>query len=130
MKKKLLAIFPLAGSFFSVYAQLGQTSTAPSTFSTSFTPILSLIAFAQTILNKLVPFTIGLAVLAFFWFLVLFIWKASDNPTEQAKLKSGMLWSIIALFVMVAIWGIVGFIANMLGVQVGGSMPGFKLPGE
>lgn len=127
MKKILLAFPFLASSFFSVYAQVVQTS---SSIAAGQTTILSLIALAQKIINRLVPFTIGLATLAFFWFLILFIWKASDNPTEQAKLKSGMFWSLLALFVMVSVWGIIAFFANMLGITVGGTIPGFKLPGE
>ena len=35
----------------------------------------------------------------------------------------GMAYAILALFLMVAIWGIIGFLANLLGVGVGGSVP-------
>ncbi len=125
MKKTLLTTSLFVSSFFLTFAQVSSNVTG-----TSFAPILSLVALAQTVLNKLLPFTIGLATVAFFWFLVKFIWMANDNPDEQIKAKSGILWALLALFVMVAVWGIIGFIANLIGVQVGGTMSGFKLPGE
>jgi hypothetical protein len=91
---------------------------------------LRLLALAQEIINRLVPFLIGLAVVAFFWFLVEFIWKGKDSPEEQNKAKKGIWWSILALFVMVSIWGIVTFLANTLGIDQNAKVHGFTLPGE
>lgn len=131
IKKTLLVIIATASSCFFTYAQIGQTSVAPSTAliagSGAFTKIISL---AQTFLNKLVPFIIGLAVLGFFWYLILFIWKGVDNPEERNKAKLGVLYSLISLLVIVGVWGIIAVVATMLGVGTGGSMPPFKLPGE
>jgi hypothetical protein len=131
MKKTLLAIIMTASSCFFTYAQITQTSVTPSSAliagSGAFT---RLIALAQTFLNKLVPFIIGLAVLGFFWYLILFIWKGADNPEERKKARLGVFFSLVALFVIVGIWGIIAVAANMLGVGTGGAMPAFKLPGE
>jgi hypothetical protein len=41
-----------------------------------------------------------------------------------------MGWSIFAIFVMVSIWGIIGFIGGVTGIEQGGSIHGFKLPGK
>lgn len=136
MKKTLLAIIISASSCFLSFAQITQTQTQTQspTFATSLTSgsgaFTRVILTSQTILNRLVPLTIGFAVLGFFWFLVVFIWKSVDNPTERQKAKEGIVWSLIGLFVMVAVWGIVAWLANLLGTGVGGSMPAFKLPGE
>jgi hypothetical protein len=89
-----------------------------------------LLNMAQSVLSWAVPFLITLALLAFFWYLIEFIWKGRDNPEEYKKGRSGMFWSILALFVMVAIWGILGLIGNILGINLGGSIAGFRLPGE
>ena len=60
------------------------------------------------ILLLLVPFLASLALLAFFWGIVKFIRSAgSESAREDAK--NIMFWGIIALFVMVSIWGIVQF---------------------
>ena len=85
--------------------------------------LLSLLALAQNIVARLVPFAIGIAVLAFFWYLILFIWKGSEDGDEKKKSLAGMGYSILALFVMVAVWGIIGFMSSLLGIQTGGSVP-------
>lgn len=92
--------------------------------------VLGLLALAQLIVVRLAPFLIGLALLAFFWFLILFIWKGKDSPDEQKKGRIGMAYSILALFVMVSVWGIIGVAGSILGIRQGGTMTGFKLPGE
>jgi uncharacterized membrane protein len=80
--------------------------------------------------SRLVPFLVGLAVVVFFWFLVTFIWKGKDNPEEQKKGRAGMMYSLLAIFVMVSLWGIITFIGGILGIGQGGSISGFNLPGE
>lgn len=92
--------------------------------------LMSLLGMLQVLVVRAVPLLIGVALLAFFWYLIVFIWKASDNPEEQKKTKKGMFWSIVALFCMVSVWGLVGFIGSMLGINQGSSISGFKLPGE
>ncbi len=96
----------------------------------SFTGLVRLFALAQCVVTLSVPLLVGVALLAFFFFLIEFIWKGRDNPEYYGKAKTGMFWSIVALFVMVSIWGIIGFIGGVLGINQGGGMPGFRLPGE
>lgn len=128
MKKQLLSIFFFLGSCFFVNA---SDPFAP--FSNPFGQnqgVLGIISLAQNIVSKLAPLLVGIAVLAFFWFIILFIWKGGESPEVRKKMQAGILWSIIAIFVMVSIWGLVYFIAGIVGVNPGGSMHGFKLPGE
>lgn len=91
---------------------------------------LGLLALAQTIVARLVPLLVGLAMLAFFWYLVMFIWQGSSNPDKQKEGKSGMFYSLLAIFVMVSLWGIIQFAGSVLGINQGGTISGFKLPGE
>ena len=94
------------------------------------------IAFAQNLggvntlldsISRLVdgalPVVVGLALLGFFWGLMKFIF-AAGNEDSKADGKKIMIMGIIALFVMVAVWGLVGFIADNFGVQTGGSIEG------
>ncbi len=67
------------------------------------------------------PIVIGLALLAFFWGLVKFIFASSDDDKKSGK--SFMIGGIIALFVMVAIVGIIKFIASAFDVETGGTLP-------
>lgn len=129
MKKTLLAIISTASGCFFSYAQI-QSSPVMSVVASGSGAFTKFILFLQSILNKLVPLSIGFAFVSFLWFLVVFMWKSADNPTERQKAKVGIMWSIIALFAMMSVWGIVVWIASLLGTGVGGSMPPFKLPGE
>ena len=84
--------------------------------------LLQLLSLAQEIMSRLVPFAVGAAVLVFFWFLILFIVKSSDATARKGYLQ-GMGFSILALFVMVSIWGIIGLLGSIVGVNQGGNIP-------
>lgn len=92
------------------------------------TPLLSLINLAQKIVSKLVPLLIGVALIAFFWYLVVFITKGDESADKRQEGVKGMGYSVLALFVMVSVWGIVALMSSVLGVSVGGSMPPIELP--
>lgn len=92
--------------------------------------VLGLFQLVQTLVNRSVPLLIGIALLAFFWFIIEFIWKGKDSPEHHEKAKKGMFWSIVALFCMVSVWGIVGAMGSVLGINQGGTMSGYKNPGE
>lgn len=126
--KKALTTLSLIGS--SVTYALAQIQIGAQTTGTTANggAILGLLALAQTILNRLVPFAIGLGVLGFFFFLVQFIWKGASDPTKKKDAISGMTYSILALFLMVAVWGIIAMLANLLGVGVSGTIPAPTLP--
>lgn len=121
MKKTLLTISLIVNSGFFVFAQASAVT---------FSPITNLIKEFQKVLDRLVPLMVSLAVIGLFWFLVKFIWKDVDNPEERKKARVGMAWSIGAIFIMIALWGIIAFIASTVGVSTGGTMQGFKVPGE
>ncbi len=71
-----------------------------------------------TMVQTLTVLAVALALLFFFWGLAQFILKSGDAASHEEG-KNKMVWGVIALFVMVSIWGIVGFIQSELGV--GGS---------
>ncbi len=57
-----------------------------------------------------------LAFLAFFWGLAMFLFNAGN----EEKRKKGMgiiIWSIVAIFVMTSIWGIVYVLRGTLGAD-------------
>jgi hypothetical protein len=51
----------------------------------------------------------GLALLVFFYGLMKFIFAGANGKVEG---KNFMIWGVIALFVMVSVWGIVRFLQN------------------
>jgi hypothetical protein len=76
----------------------------------AITNLTSLIFYFTCVLTRfVVPFLMALAVVAFVYGIIQYFL----NPEKNGK--SFMLWGIIALFVMVSIWGLVGIFSNTLG---------------
>jgi hypothetical protein len=74
-----------------------------------------LISDTGDLINKVIPVLIGLAVLAFLWGVVQFIFS-SEGP-QKADAKQFMVWGLIALFVMVSVWGLVRILSDTLGIR-------------
>jgi len=86
-----------------------------------FTPADRLILSIRRWVDLATPAIAGLALLAFFWGLAKFIFSAGDEE-KRSEGKKIMIWGIIALFVMVSIWGIVIFVSISLDVGLGGAI--------
>lgn len=121
MKKTLLTVSLIVSSCFFVSAE--------SPADVTFTPVMRIFAMIQDIMDRLVPILISVAVLGLFWFMLLFVWKGANNPDERKKARDGVMWSLLAIFLMVAVWGILALISTTLGIDMGGEMQEFKLPG-
>ncbi len=111
--KKILAGGSLALlAPFAVLAGGGGSATTDLSFFTEF--------FTQVgeIISILVPILIGLALLLFLWGLVKFIWNSDDEGARDEG-KKMMLWGVIALFVIVSVWGLVALLNQLTGVSQG-----------
>jgi len=92
---------------------------------------LPMIALAQTvesilsriagIINMLTIIVVALALLFFLWGLAKYIMSGPGEGQEAGR--NMMIWGIIALFVMVSVWGLVRVLSNTLGVGAGGTAP-------
>ena len=127
MKKALTIISTIGSSISYALAQIAVGTQASGTTANGGA-LLGLLALAQTFLNRLVPFAIGLGVVGFLFFLVKFIWKGASDPAMKKEAVSGMTYSILALFLMVAVWGIIAMLANLLGIGVSGTIAAPTLP--
>ncbi len=58
----------------------------------------------------------GIALLVFFWGLVKFILKVGGDAKAVEDGRKLMIWGVVAIFVMVSIWGLIGFIQRQLGI--------------
>ena len=65
-------------------------------------------------LNAIIGLFITLAIVVFFWGLIKYLWSM-DSENAHEGLKT-MFWGLIAIFVMVSIWGIIKLLQNTLGV--------------
>ena len=91
-----------------------------------FLPLLTFAATAQptnfeglidifiNLITATIPVIISLALLYFFWGLAQFILNTGGGK-EQEEAKNVMLWGIIALFVMVSVWGLVRVLQSTFG---------------
>ncbi len=82
------------------------------------------ISGANSLIKFVWPVLFGLAILVFFKGLVAFIAKSGDAKSHEDG-KSLMIWGIIALFVMVSVFGIIRFFYDDFGF---GSIRDFGLP--
>jgi len=84
------------------------------------TGVRTLIGSVISIVNILIPLLMTLAVAAFFWGLVKVLWGGGEEASSNGKTL--MIWGVITLFVMVAVFGLIQFIAGNLGISTGGSL--------
>ncbi len=84
----------------------------------NITWINSFMAQATAIMGILVKLGIAVAMLMFIWGLVMFIAK-SGNEQAVAEGKKRMIWGIVALFVIVSVWGLVSLLQHLTGIGGG-----------
>ncbi len=83
----------------------------------AFDKIKGLLKDFKSLLDLIIPITFALALIFFFWGLAQFIRSVSDKTIEEGKNR--MKWGIVALFVMVSIWGIIKYIGDSVGIETG-----------
>ena len=81
----------------------------------------SLLIQTKILINLLFPVVGGLALLYFFWGLAKFILAAGDEEARE-KGKSIMIWGIVALFIIVSVWGLVAWLGTLLGIEAGSNV--------
>jgi hypothetical protein len=89
--------------------------------------LTSFVEVMGNIVNLLVPLTSTLAVVFFFYGLAKYILNSGDEEKRKEG-KSIMIWGILAMFVLVTIWGIIGFMQNTIGNEAGPTNVDVDLP--
>jgi len=80
------------------------------------TSIRGLITAVGSLVNLLIIILIGIALIVFFWGLVKFIIRPGGDEKAVEGGKRLMIWGVVALFVMLSVWGIVGLVQRNLGL--------------
>ncbi len=89
--------------------------------------VSSLLDQIGDLIGAAIPIAIALGLLLFIWGLVMYIGGSGDRKEEG---KNKMIWGVLALFIMVSVWGIVAVLGQIFNVSIGGDMndiPGVNL---
>lgn len=70
----------------------------------------------SVVVKPLVVLLLALAVLVFLWGIVTYI-KNLDNEEKRSTGRMMMIYGIIALFVMVSVWGLVNILVGTFGLD-------------
>jgi hypothetical protein len=118
-----------------------QSKLSFYTFTSSSAALMSMLvpvfAHAQTIqailtklsdiMGLLIPMALAAALLAFFWGLTMYLYSNGENAEAG---RSIMINGVLALFVMVSIWGIVQLIQRTLGISSVTRVPAPSICGQ
>ncbi|OHA94715.1 MAG: hypothetical protein A3C62_00100 [Candidatus Zambryskibacteria bacterium RIFCSPHIGHO2_02_FULL_39_16] len=74
-----------------------------------------LVSIFIDLIQVALPVVVGFALLAFFWGLAKFIFRVGGDEKAVEEGKNLMIWGVIALFVMISIWGIIAFVYRDIG---------------
>jgi fumarate reductase subunit D len=95
------------------------------TFGASITDADSLVATLTRLGNVATTILIALAVIFIIWHTVQFVMNAS-NEEERSKNRTGILWGIVGLAIILSIWGLVAILTNTF--NTGNRQPTEKFP--
>ncbi len=108
--KKIAKILPFAGVVLPGLA-LAQSAV-------QFGWLTSLVNAISGLIALLLPVVIAIGLLLFIWGLVQYIASSGDEAAKDEG-KRKMIWGIIALFVIVSVWGLVNLLQEVTGVGTG-----------
>ena len=83
----------------------------------------SLLTAIGGLMNPIIAGLVGLGVVYFFWGMGQFILHAGD-PKAIEEGRSKMIWGVVAIFVMVSIYGIISFLGEATGIKTNSNMNG------
>lgn len=92
--------------------------------------LFGILTILADLINLATPIVVALALLYFFWGLATYILNAS-NEEKKKDGRNIMIWGILALFIMVSVWGIINVVRdtfqlnnnniNVPGIEINGS---------
>lgn len=70
-------------------------------------------------LDSIPALLVGLAVILFLWGVLKYIMAGSEGEVKEAVQM--ILWGLVAIFVMLSVWGLVRVLSGTIGVGTGGA---------
>ena len=71
---------------------------------------------ALDVLNAIIPLFITLAVVFFLWSVLKYV-NSGDNAEKRTQARALMIHGIIAIFVMISLWGFVNILVDTLNLK-------------
>lgn len=71
---------------------------------------------AHDLVNRLLPFVITLTLLVFLWGVFKFVLSGADMESRK-QARGFILWGLIALAIMVSVWGLVNLLIRTVGID-------------
>ena len=78
----------------------------------------SILTTVGNLIDTATPIVVALALLYFFWGLANFILSSGDKDKRE-KSRGIMIWGVIALFIIVSIWGLIRVVQQTLNLETG-----------
>ncbi len=113
--KTILKIITGTASLF-----LGLYSASAEQFLTN---VDGIVTKSNSIAENVATLMMTIAFIVFLSIVIFFILERRKGNADGIQKAGSMLgWSVIGLFVMVAIWGLVGFLSGSFGIAIGGEI--------
>ena len=70
-----------------------------------------------TIQQSVIPLIFAIAIVVFLWGVVQFVILGQSDETKKTQGKQFMIWGIVALTVMIGVWGLVKIVGNTFSLN-------------
>lgn len=116
IKHSIFALLALTILFSANFAAAQVTGgTAPSVCPGNTNDIRGILNFFRCLItDSVIPLLVTLAIVYFIYGVLKYIMNADDS-TQREEGRKFMVWGIVALFVIVSIWGLVKLLAGTFG---------------
>lgn len=114
---KLVKFLGASSAIFAPFAAMAG-GLPPAGVPTTGTTVFSILAIIANILNFVIPILITLGVIYVIWGVIKY--ATAKESGEQDEARKTIISGIIALFVIVSIWGLVAILNSTFGIDQGG----------
>jgi len=121
MRKKLIVLSGCTMAFMPFMALAQYQSQGCDSGSVQLGTLQSIICTVGNILDTVIPILVVLGVVYFIWGVISYV--ISDDEEAKKKGRDRMIYGIIGLVVIVAMWGLVGIVRNTFGLGGGSQSP-------
>ena len=108
------------------------TTTAAGAGASCPTPtnVQTFLGFITCIINNsIIPLIFAIAIVMFIWGAVKFFIIEADEEAKRQQGKQFMIWGVVALAVMISVWGLISILGTTFGLKVN-ALPQVCPPGS